>query len=97
MVRKRVPGGGRKPMGPYSGKGSMLTTRLTGETRRALEDGAVEKGVSISQYVEFILCQHFGLKTGVELKYERLRAGRGDFMKEPLNVRSDGKETLEVK
>jgi len=75
-VRKRAPGGGRKPMGPYQGKGSMLTTRIMPETRAALEDGAVEKGVSLSQYVEWILCQHFGLKTGIELKYERLRAER---------------------
>lgn len=52
MVRKRAPGGGMKPKGPYAGKTATLTTRITGATRAGLEKAAQESGLSLSQVVE---------------------------------------------
>jgi hypothetical protein len=52
MVRRRAPGGGRKPQGPFKGKTAMLTTRITPETRAALERAAKKSGLSLSQEVE---------------------------------------------
>src|SRR4051812_3431455 len=52
MARKRAAGGGRKPMGPYSGKSATLTTRITPATRLALEREAKKKGHSLSQEIE---------------------------------------------
>ena len=38
--KKRAPGGGRKPAGDIHGKSSTLSTRITAETRQALETEA---------------------------------------------------------
>jgi hypothetical protein len=35
--RKRAPGGGRKPQGPFSNKFATLSTRITGELRESLD------------------------------------------------------------
>ena len=47
MVRKRGPGGGRKPRGEFKGKTAMLTTRIMPTTRRALESAARKSGRSL--------------------------------------------------
>jgi hypothetical protein len=52
MARKRAPGAGRKPRGPFEGKTATLTTRITPETRAALERAAKKSGLSLSQEVE---------------------------------------------
>jgi hypothetical protein len=53
--RKRAPGGGAKPRGPFKGKSATLTTRITPETRAELEHSAQKQGRSLSQEVEFRL------------------------------------------
>lgn len=55
MARKRRSGGGRKPAGPFKGKTATLTTRITPETRRALEAAAKRSGQSLSQEAEHLL------------------------------------------
>jgi hypothetical protein len=52
MARKRAPGGGRKPRGEFRGKSSTLTTRITAETREALDRAAEKNDKSLSQEVE---------------------------------------------
>src|SRR5262245_22340666 len=52
MVRHRRPGGGRKPRGEFRGKSATLTTRITPETRAALERAAAKSDRSLSQEVE---------------------------------------------
>jgi hypothetical protein len=47
--------GGRPPMGPKSGKGATLATRITVETRAAIEQEAERTGRSISQVAELWL------------------------------------------
>jgi hypothetical protein len=51
-AKKRAPGGGRKPRGPFKGKSTTLTTRITPETRAAMERAAQKSGRSVSQEVE---------------------------------------------
>jgi predicted HicB family RNase H-like nuclease len=53
--RKRAPGGGRKPSGPFAGKTSTFTTRIRPDTRRALQLDAEKAGISISQHAEHLL------------------------------------------
>lgn len=55
MSRKRAPGGGSKPKGPFKGKTATLTTRITAETRRALEAAAKRSRRSLSQEAEHLL------------------------------------------
>jgi hypothetical protein len=55
MVRKRAPGGGRKSRGEFSNKRAMLATRVTMETRKALDAAASKSGRSLSQEVEYRL------------------------------------------
>jgi hypothetical protein len=55
MPRKRAPGAGRKPAGPISGKLSNFSTRITNETRSALESEAAATGQSISQVAERLI------------------------------------------
>jgi hypothetical protein len=64
MVRKRKPGGGRKPI---YGKTSTFSTRITAETRGALEAEAAEARPrqSISQAAERLL------RLGLEVKRNR--------------------------
>jgi hypothetical protein len=52
MTRKRAPGGGRKPQGEFRGKTATLTTRITTETRQALDSAARKSRRSLSQEVE---------------------------------------------
>jgi len=54
MVKKRSPGGGRKPVGEFKGKTATITTRVTPETRTALERRANEHKPprSLSQEIE---------------------------------------------
>lgn len=52
MTRKRAPGGGRKPEGPFKGKTATLTTRITSELRSALDREAKRNNRSLSQEVE---------------------------------------------
>ena len=52
MATKRAPGAGRKPRGEFKGKTATLTTRITPETRAALERAAEKSGRSLSQEVE---------------------------------------------
>ena len=52
MAKKRVPGAGRKPRGEFKGKSATLTTRITPETRAAMERAAQKSGRSLSQEVE---------------------------------------------
>jgi hypothetical protein len=52
MSRKRAPGGGRKPQGEFSSKSAQLATRVTFETRKALDAAAKKSGRSLSQEVE---------------------------------------------
>jgi hypothetical protein len=52
---------GRPPQGRFKGKTATLTTRITAETRAALDQGAREANLSLSQYVEAVLRrQSFG-------------------------------------
>ena len=55
MARKRAPGGGRKPTGPFRGKSATLTTRITPATRAELDREAKKKDRSLSQEVEIRL------------------------------------------
>jgi hypothetical protein len=52
MRRKRAPGGGRKPRGEFSNKRAQLATRVTIETRKALDAAARKSGFSLSQEIE---------------------------------------------
>jgi hypothetical protein len=54
-VRKRKPGGGRKPRGPIHGKTETFSTRISAETRGALERESNRTGQSISQVAERLL------------------------------------------
>ena len=50
--RKRAPGGGRKPKGEFSNKRAQLATRVTLDTRKALDAATRKSGRSLSQEVE---------------------------------------------
>jgi hypothetical protein len=52
MAKKRAPGAGRKPRGEFKGKSAALTTRITPETRAAMDRAAQKSGRSLSQEVE---------------------------------------------
>jgi hypothetical protein len=52
LAKKRAPGAGRKPRGEFKGKSATLTTRITAETRAAMERAAQKSGRSLSQEVE---------------------------------------------
>ena len=52
MAKNRAPGAGRKPRGEFKGKSATLTTRITAETRAAMERAAQKSGRSLSQEVE---------------------------------------------
>ena len=51
--KRRKPGGGRKPRGPFKAKTVPLGTRITVETRKMLEASAKELDHSLSQAAEF--------------------------------------------
>ena len=67
--KKRRPGGGRKPSGSIRGKQAVFSTRITRETRQALEHEAAETGQSISQVAEW------ALRTGL-MEKQRNRTAR---------------------
>ncbi len=50
--RKRAAGGGRPPRGELKNKDSVFTTRITAETRHALEAAAKKRGRSLSREAE---------------------------------------------
>jgi hypothetical protein len=52
MAKKRAPGAGRKPRGEFKGKSATLTTRITPETRAAMQRAAQKSDLSLSQEVE---------------------------------------------
>ena len=47
--RKRAPGGGRKPSGPFRHSAAQLTVRMPDDMRARLEAAAQKKGWSLSQ------------------------------------------------
>ena len=53
--RKRRPGGGRKPKGSIRGKTEVFATRITPQTRLAIESEAGRSGQSVSQVAEQLL------------------------------------------
>src|SRR5262245_38676366 len=57
MARKRAPGAGRKPQGEFAGKSAAFSTRITPETRRALDEAvrSHRPRISLSQHVEYLL------------------------------------------
>jgi hypothetical protein len=61
MPPKRAPGGGRKPQGEIKGKRATFATRITPETRAALERSAARHGRSLSQEIEILLKQALGM------------------------------------
>ncbi len=61
-MRKRAPGAGRRPQGEISGKVSTFSTRITSETRVALDMEAKRTRKSVSQVAEEILRRHFEKK-----------------------------------
>lgn len=63
MAKTRKPGGGRKPVGP--GKLSTFSTRISAETRGALEAEAATSGKSISEVAARLL------QLGLELRREK--------------------------
>jgi hypothetical protein len=66
--RKRNPGAGRPPQGPIIGKVAVFSTRITAETRTALESEAEATGRSISQVAEE------AMDLGLETKRERAQS-----------------------
>lgn len=67
-MRKRAVGGGRKPQGPISGKSATITTRITPETRMALESAAKSRRprrYSLSQEIEERLRKSFLASSGM--------------------------------
>jgi hypothetical protein len=65
--RKRALGGGRKPSGDIHGKRAWFSTRITNETRQALENEAVASGKSISQIAEALLIEAIAIRREVSL------------------------------
>ena len=62
MATKRAPGAGRKPRGEFQGKSAVLTTRITPETRAALERAAAKgKNRSLSQVAEKALSVYLSM------------------------------------
>jgi hypothetical protein len=55
ITKKRKAGPGRKPAGPIRAKSSNFSTRITAQTRQALEAEARAAGQSISQVAEQLL------------------------------------------
>jgi hypothetical protein len=72
MPKKRAPGGGRKPQGEFANKASTFTTRITAKTRYELERGANERGVSLSQHIEFLLKAAIHKPTAAQLRHQAL-------------------------
>jgi hypothetical protein len=65
--KKRAPGGGRKPSGDIRGKKAWFSTRITSETRAALESEAAASGKSVSQVAEALLIEAIAIRREVSL------------------------------
>jgi hypothetical protein len=74
MKRKRAPGAGRKPRGEFQGKTAVLTTRITPETRAALERAAAKNKKSLSQQVEHGLREYLSTLKGNRERRDHIRA-----------------------
>jgi hypothetical protein len=72
-IRKRRPGGGRKPKGPIRAKSEVFTTRITPDTRASIEAEAKRSGQSISQVAERLLMAGLESKKRSD-NYRSLRA-----------------------
>jgi hypothetical protein len=90
----RVPrGGGRKPKGAIHSKSEVFTTRITAQTRAAIEAEAERSGQSISQVAERLLI--LGIETRRRRQNNRsLRALC--FLIEELAMRISGNKLLKV-
>jgi hypothetical protein len=62
MARRRGPGGGRKPRGPYRGNSKMLGVRVRRDVWEALDKIAKSRDYSLSQEVQI------GLKCWIRLR-----------------------------
>jgi hypothetical protein len=93
-IRRRRPGGGRKPIGQFS-KSATFNTRIDPETRRALDAAAQKNGVSISAIAGQILRKGLQKPTGkphnqsiaraITLLAERIEEGtKLDWRKDPF-------------
>lgn len=88
---------GPKPRGPFEGKRKTLTTRITEETRRRLDEAAEANDRSLSQEIEIRLDRSFLSETarfedfGGRKKYElaRLFALTGNVLEPPLRKIAD--------
>ncbi len=91
MPKKRAPGGGRNPEGEFARKTATFTTRITRETRAALERGAQKRRVSLSQHVEFLLQAAMYKPTAAQLRHQALGRARDDaFTARALVHATDG-------
>lgn len=59
MKSKKVARGGRPPRGPYSGKSSAISTRVTADLRKRLDRAAARSDRSLSQEIEHRLDHSF--------------------------------------
>src|SRR5262245_23108127 len=57
MSRRRAPGAGRKPRGPYRGNSASLSLRVRPETKAELEHLAAEHGRSLSQEMQLAVTE----------------------------------------
>jgi hypothetical protein len=93
MARKRKPGGGRKPKGSIRTKSEVFTTRITPNTRAAIEREAESSGQSISQVAERLLI--LGMETRRRRQTNRpLRALC--FLIEALALRIGGGQWMDI-
>jgi hypothetical protein len=74
MAKKRAPGAGRKPRGEFKGKSAVLTTRITPETRTALERAAEKGKRSLSQEVEHGLRWYLSTRKRAPERDDHIRA-----------------------
>jgi hypothetical protein len=65
--KKRASGGGRKPAGDIHGKKAWFSTRITAETRAALEAEAAASEKSVSQVAEALLVEAIATRREVSL------------------------------
>jgi hypothetical protein len=72
MARKRAPGAGRPPRGEFNNKSETFTTRITPETRRALQASARKHRRSLSQEAEVGLREY--LKKPAGARHNRVLA-----------------------
>ena len=62
--KRRAPGGGRKPNGPYRGVSANFCSRITPELRAELEALSASQGQSMSQVSEQLM------RIGLEALYK---------------------------